>query len=87
MTSQANVTTIVIQTFRLQRLTKTVGIRQATQSQYEPKQTFKLAAINSITRGVKYNDISYMTGRDLNKLRKQPEAGEDILYESAHTNL
>lgn len=62
-------------------------MRETSQSQYEPKQTFKLAAINSISRGVKYNDLSYMSGRDLNKLRKQPEAGDDILYDSAHVNL
>lgn len=28
-----------------------------------------------------------MSGRDLNKLRKEPETGEDILYDSAHVNL
>lgn len=28
-----------------------------------------------------------MSGRDLNKLRKEPEAGEDILYDNAHVNL
>lgn len=28
-----------------------------------------------------------MSGRDLNKLRKEPEAGDDMLYDSAHVNL
>lgn len=28
-----------------------------------------------------------MTGRDLNKLRKEPELTDDIEYESAHDNL
>ncbi len=28
-----------------------------------------------------------MTGRDLNKLRVEPDAGDDVEYVSAHTNL
>ena len=71
----------------MQRITKTVGIRDRAVSEYEPKETFKLAALNSINRGIKHNDLSFMTGRDLNKLRKEPEMGEDIQYESAHSNL
>lgn len=56
-------------------------------TEYEPKETFKLAALNSINRGVKYNDLSYISGRDLNKLRKEPDSAGDIEYESAHANL
>jgi len=60
-------------TIKLQRLTKTVGLRDSSFSEYEPKQTLKLAALNSINRSIKYNDLSFAEGRtDLNKLRKEP---------------
>ena len=65
-----------------------MGTRDHSINEYEPKETLKLAALHSLGRSVKYNDLSYLSGRDLNKLRKEPETGnEDISYESAHINL
>jgi len=58
---------------------KSGSIRKTSQSFYDPEGTFKLAAINSVSRGVKYNkslfrhaDLSFLTGADLNKLRVEP---------------
>ena len=69
-------------------MTKTVGLKDQTSTEYSPKETFKLAALNSINRSIKYNDMSFVSGKtELNKLRKEPELGGDIEYESAHQNL
>ena len=47
-----------------------------------------MAALNSINRTIKYNDLSYTAGKtDLNKLRKEPEVSGDLEFESAHHNL
>lgn len=64
-----------------------MGIRDGSPTHYQPKSAVKLPALNSVGLGVKYNDLSYITGRDLNKLRKEPEVSDDIQYESAHENL
>ena len=88
MASKNSASNSQTQSFRLQRLTKTMGTRDHSISEYEPKETLKLAALNSIGRSVKYNDLSYISGRDMNKLRKEPDvSNDDITYESAHVNL
>ena len=51
-------------------------MRDSSFSEYAPKETLKLAALNSINRSIKYNDLSFAEGKtDLNKLRKEPEMG------------
>lgn len=63
-------------------------MRDSSFSEYAPKETLKLAALNSINRTIKYNDLSFAEGKtDLHKLRIEPEIGSDIQYESAHQNL
>ena len=54
---------------------------------YEPRESVKLPALNSVSKGVKYNDLSFLTGRELNKLRKEPEPEENAEYQSAHANM
>lgn len=46
-----------------------------------------MAPTNSVNRSVKYNDLTFVTGHDLNKLRKEPLDDEDGFYEAAHLNL
>ena len=42
------------QSFRLHRINKTGSVRKSSQTFYDPDESFKLAALNSVTRGVKY---------------------------------
>lgn len=59
--------------FRLHRITKTNSLKKTHDSQFitPHDESFKLDALYSVTRGVKHNDVSLITGRDqLNKLRK-----------------
>lgn len=52
--NSANVTASHTQSFRLQRITRANSAKRHSHSFYNPDDTFKLAAINSVSRGVKY---------------------------------
>ena len=77
---------------RFYRTSRASSLRRNSTSQYEPKETFKLAALHSVTMGIKYdlivgrhNDTGFITGRDLNKLRAYDNKQEDLSFvESSH---
>jgi hypothetical protein len=55
MLNQNNITIIPIQTSRLHQMSRITGsLRRSSLSTFDSKDNFKLAAINSIRRGVKY---------------------------------
>jgi hypothetical protein len=72
---------------RFYRTSRASSLRRNSTSQYEPKETFKLAALHSVTMGIKYthipyrhNDTGYITGRDLSKLRAYDNKQEDLSF-------
>ena len=92
--SSANVPGSTIQSYRLQRISRASSLKKHSQTFYHPDESFKLAAINSVNRGVKFvfpifrfNDTTFLVGDNLNKLRKEPLEEKDKMYETSHEGL
>ena len=55
--NRTNVKIIRIQSFRLQRISRASSLKKHSQTFYNADESFKLAAINSVSRGIKYTPI------------------------------